>query len=308
MPTQLGAPEILCVGLATADLLVELPRWPDPDGRLVVDGIERAGGGPAATAAVAAARLGRRVAFCGAVGTDAAAGVVRDRLAAEGVDVTLLRPLPGATSESVVLLDRGSATRSILHAPGVTLDALPDGALDPAGEAAWIHVDHAGWPLVTGAGLDRGRLSVDAGNPIEALDLVGLGLYAPTAASIGERYPGRPLGAALRAALDEGAGAVVVTLGERGAVAADAGGAWRVAAPPVEMRSTVGAGDVFHGALLAGLVAGDALPDALRSATVAASLSCRGLDGRSAAPSAGELADALEGAPAVEPILLDDLA
>jgi sugar/nucleoside kinase (ribokinase family) len=58
---------------------------------------------------------------------------------------------------------------------------------------------------------------------------------------------------------------------------------------PCEPVSTLGAGDVFHGALLAYLVRGAELADALRAANTAASLSCRALDGRSAIPTLDEL-------------------
>jgi sugar/nucleoside kinase (ribokinase family) len=57
--------------------------------------------------------------------------------------------------------------------------------------------------------------------------------------------------------------------------------------------STLGAGDVFHGALLAYLCEGAALAHALRAANTAASLSCRALDGRSAIPTRVELEAAL---------------
>ena len=53
--------------------------------------------------------------------------------------------------------------------------------------------------------------------------------------------------------------------------------------------STLGAGDVFHGALLASLVRGLEIADALRHANAAAALSCRALDGRSGIPTWPEL-------------------
>lgn len=305
MPPPPKTFEIVCVGLATSDLVVELPYWPEPDGRLEVDGLHRSGGGPAATAAVAAARLGRSVAMCGAIGADEIGTTVRQALAGEGVDVSFLVRRPGDTPESVILLDASRATRTILHAPGATLDGLAPPARAAANAAAWVHVDHAGWPLARE--LDRSKLSVDGGNPIDGLELEGMGLYAPTAAALRDRYPGLPLGAALTAALDEGVRRVAVTLGADGALAADSSGAWRVGPATTEVRSTLGAGDVFHGALLAAMVAGRELPDALRTATLAAGLSCRGLDGREAIPDAAELDDHLATAPPVEPILLDDV-
>jgi sugar/nucleoside kinase (ribokinase family) len=296
----------VCVGLATADLIVELPHWPEPDGRLVVEPMRDAEGGPAATAAVAAARLGASVSFVGAVGDDAAGERIRTSLADDGVDVAALEVLPGSSPRSVILVDTSTATRTILHAPGAQLEALSATARELLADAPWVHVDHAGWPLV--ADVPRSRLSVDAGNPIPGLELSDLGMYAPTASAIRARYPGAALGPAVHAALDEGALRVAVTLGREGAVAAEATGAWRAPPPTVEIRSTLGAGDVFHGALVAELAAGRPLPEALATATIAATLSCRAIDGRSAIPSRDELETVRRTTPPVEPILLDDLA
>ena len=311
MPAPSGAPlggaaAIVVVGLVTSDLVVEMPRWPAPDGRLLVEPIHRAQGGPGATAAVAAARLGTAVAFIGGVGDDEAGERLRRGLADEGVDIALVRTLRGRSSESVVLLDSSAATRSILHAPGVVLDQLPPRAAGALGAASWVHVDHAGWTLARD--VPRHRLSVDAGNPIAGLAVGGLGLYAPTASSLRARYPGLRLGAAVREVLGEGVTRVAVTLGPDGAIAADASGTWRARPPSVAVRSTLGAGDVFHGALVARLAAGWLFPEAVREATTAAALSCGGLDGREAIPTADELADSVQGAPPLESILLDDVA
>lgn len=57
----------------------------------------------------------------------------------------------------------------------------------------------------------------------------------------------------------------------------------------VEVVSTLGAGDVFHGALVAALADDHPLPDAVRRANATAALSCRVLDGRGAIPTLSEL-------------------
>ena len=53
--------------------------------------------------------------------------------------------------------------------------------------------------------------------------------------------------------------------------------------------STLGAGDVFHGALLSEFIHGSELKVALRRANLCAFKSCEALDGRSSVPSAEEL-------------------
>jgi sugar/nucleoside kinase (ribokinase family) len=168
--------------------------------------------------------------------------------------------------------------------------------------ATWVHADHAGYALIEDR--EAARLSVDEGHPIEGLALRGLGLYAPSRVALLERYPGRRLHDAVRAALDEGAVRVVVTLGADGALAAEASGAWRIPGIAVEAVSTLGAGDVFHGALLASLLDGLTLQEAARRANVAAVLSCGALDGRGAIPTRSALDAAAREAPPAEPVML----
>ena len=268
---------------------------PAPDDRVVATELVVAGGGPAATAAVALARLGVEVAFVGAVGDDEAGEAIHAGLAREGVDVSRLDVVAGARSPQSTILVGPDGDRTIVHLPGTA-------PLEPAElpDAEWVHVDHAGYPAVRGRGL---RLSVDGGNPIPDLDLREVALYAPTEAALLGRKGGEqqaavsdaPEGieAAARAALAAGAGLVVVTRGAEGSVAATREGELIVVpAPPIDAVrmqtfSTLGAGDVFHGALLAQLVRDVPLRDALVAANRIAAVSCRALDGRSAIPSAG---------------------
>jgi sugar/nucleoside kinase (ribokinase family) len=296
--------DVVCIGLLTSDTIVPMPGWPEPDGRMVVEPVTHAAGGPAATAAVAIARLGGSVAFIGVVADDPDGSALLAGLAAEGIATDHVETRPGSGAQSVILVDRTTGTRSILHASGVRPDALDDAGREACASAHWVHVDHAGHALASE--LPPDRLSVDDGNLIDGLELDGLGLYAPTRSALLARFPGRPLENAVAAALDEGARRVVVSLGRDGALAADQTGAWRVPAAPIDVISTLGAGDVFHGALLAALVAGHEMPQALRRANLAAALSCRALDGRSAIPATAELDAALAGAPRPEPISLEE--
>jgi sugar/nucleoside kinase (ribokinase family) len=105
---------------------------------------------------------------------------------------------------------------------------------------------------------------------VPSLDVDAIDLYAPTEASDDGR----------RAKL------TVVTRGADGCTAyTEEGGTLDVAGEPVDgVVSTLGAGDVFHGALLAAFAHGLELRDALAAANRAAALSCRALDGRSAIP------------------------
>jgi sugar/nucleoside kinase (ribokinase family) len=164
-----------------------------------------------------------------------------------------------------------------------------------AAEADWIHVDQTGYPALPelhARGV-RVPVSLDGGNFVSELRLDSITLYAPTERALLARYPDRDLDGALLGALDEGPRFVVATCGDEGSVGVErtTDGVRRheVAAFELPVVSTLGAGDVFHGALLAALLDGRALRDALVFANAAAGLSCRALDGRSGIPTRREV-------------------
>ena len=243
---------IVCVGLATRDTIYAVPRHPDPDDRVVATERVVAGGGPAATAAVAAARLGAEVRFVGIVEGDL-----------EGVEVVRI---PGRMIESTILV--GGGTRAIVTEEPARFTVSAD-LLDGAD---WVHVDHVGYAALPGASNSL-LLSVDGGNAVDGLDLSRVTLYSPTQ----ERDDGG------RARI------TVVTRGADGCTAYVGDERFDVPGHPVDAVSTLGAGDVFHGALVACLDRGLELRPALAKANAAAALSCRALDGRSAIPRWEEL-------------------
>jgi sulfofructose kinase len=285
---ETSARYVVCVGLATHDTILAVPHHPASDELVLATDVAIAGGGGAATAAVALARLGVPTFFVGLVGDDDAGIFIRGGLEEEGVDVSELSVANGRSPQSAIFV--AGATRAIAAFRG----ALPPVELTPRARelclrAAWVHVDQTGYDA-TRALRGSVTLSIDHGNPIEGLDLEGVALYGPTEPALRGRFGDA------RQALAAGAELVVVTRGPEGSVAYRRDGEV-VAAPAVRVDavSTLGAGDVFHGALLAQLVKDVPLRDALAAANACAALSCQALDGRSAIPSARELEDVLAG-------------
>lgn len=292
------------VGGLMADTIAAVPAYPGADERVVARSVVQCGGGPASTAAVAAARLGvTDVVFIGTVGLDATGDRLLDELSGEGIDVSGVSRIAGsATGASVIVVDVTAGSRAISARPGppVCLNTM---AVDLIGAARWVHVDHLGWSVTarrwhaTTPGR-RSRVSVDISYPVKGFTPDGVDLYAPNVQALAARYPecGRDIDSMLDRALADGARHVVVTRGSHGSAAATAAGdRYDVPAHPARVVSTLGAGDVFHGALLAALDRGDELPDAIRYAGAAAALSCRGVDGRSTIPNHRETLAALTG-------------
>ena len=298
-------PLLAFCGVATSDAIAVVDRYPDADERIVAQDIVFGGGGPAATAAVAAARQGMRTAFIGVVGDDESGDRIVAELASEGVDTEGISRVSGGSARSVVVIDGPHKTRAISNRPGpaIVLNGN-DSALQILEASQWIHVDQHGWAPVRSY-LDarpvgsRPMLSVDAGNHIPGYTGANTDLYAPTMPALKERYgsgaSAPTVNELLEGALDEGAGLVVVTNGGEGALLMGKDRkVVQASTPQVPINSTLGAGDVFHGALLAALILHQinelpSLDDALTYATAVASLSCRGLDGRSAIPDRNEM-------------------
>ncbi|BBG03742.1 MULTISPECIES: carbohydrate kinase family protein [Pseudonocardia] len=274
---------VLFVGSAVHDTIAVVDELPGPDDRVEADAIVRSGGGPAATAAVAAARMGVAVELATAVGDDDLGREVLSALEAAGVGLRHAEIRQGeTTAQSVAVVSRTGNARCLMVRPGPALGGLPGGY-------DWVHADQAGYPVV-GPARDRfGCLSIDDGNHITGLDLSVVDLYAPTLQSLRARTGTSTATSALAVAHARGATLTVATDGGDGAVVYDGAQPLHVPALAVEpLVSTLGAGDVFHGALLAGLILGRGLEEAARLAAVCAALACRAIDGRGSLPDLAE--------------------
>ena len=82
--------DVVVVGSANLDLVVDVDSVPVAGETVLGGDLRRVPGGKGANQAVAAARLGRSVAFIGRVGDDDAATVLRAALADAGVDTGAL--------------------------------------------------------------------------------------------------------------------------------------------------------------------------------------------------------------------------
>lgn len=283
-------PLLTFVGAATLDALALVERYPGADERVVASDLRFAGGGPAATAAVTAARLGHDVAFIGAVGADSTGEEIIVGLSTEGVRTDAMVRVEGVESgASLVVITRETATRAITNRPLPRADLTSSrAARELLAASAWVHTDHIGWrpAMQTLGDLDhRPSVSYDGGHLVEGFTADGLDLYVPTVDALERRFGKLPVEELLETAARESGGTVVATAGGDGAWALEPGHEpLHVPGFAVEVLSTLGAGDVFHGALLAQVAEGRPLEEAVLRANAVAARSTTGLDGRSAIP------------------------
>jgi sulfofructose kinase len=294
----LSSIQAVCVGVITIDTVASVDKYPGEDERVVANEISRAGGGPAAVAAVAMSRLGIKSAIVGTVGDDADGKEVLNIFAREGVDTSGISIGTSATAGSVIVASKEHSARAISTRQPVIQAAMNDAAKKLIASALWLHVDHVGVKRLDEAGISRGKgpqISFDAGYGVETFDPIVVDLFVPTDRQMALRFPGVDLAVALENDSMKAGNTVVATQGSAGS-AGYSPETGLVSAPgfKVDVTSTLGAGDVFHGALVAQLIQGHHLQEAMRRANAVAALSCRGLDGQSMIPTTTELNAYLE--------------
>jgi sulfofructose kinase len=294
----LSSVQAVCVGVITIDTIALVDKYPGEDERVLADQISRAGGGPAAVAAVALSRLGIKSAIVGTIGDDADGKEALRIFAQEGVDTSGISFGATPTAGSVIVASKEHSARAISTRQPVTQAAMNEAAKKLIAAAQWVHVDHVGIKRLDEAGISRGagpQISFDAGYGVETFDPIVVDLFVPTDRQMALRYPGVDLAVALENDSLKAGNTVVATQGSAGS-AGFSPETGLVTAPgfKVDVTSTLGAGDVFHGALVAQLIQGHPLQEAMRRANAVAALSCRGLDGQSKIPTTTELDAYLE--------------
>jgi sulfofructose kinase len=290
--------QAVCVGVITVDTIALVDKYPSADERVVAQEISRAGGGPAAVAAVALSRLGIKSAIIGTIGDDADGREVLRIFEKEGVDTSGISIGSSETAGSVIVASKEHSARAISTRQPMVQAPINEAAKKLIAQAQWVHVDHVGINRLAELGISRGNgplISFDAGYGVETFDPITVDLFVPTDRQMALRYPRIDLAVALENDSMKAGNTVVATQGSAGS-AGFSPETGLVTAPgfTVDVMSTLGAGDVFHGALVAQLIHGFPLQAAMRRANAVAALSCTGLDGQSKIPTTTELDAYLE--------------
>jgi sulfofructose kinase len=280
--------DVLCAGHACFDLTFLAPRHPDPDEKMFVDGLVMCGGGPAANASVAAARLGCRSAFAGYLGNDVWGSLHAEELIREGVATDFVVRGNDPTPLAVVLA-KPDGLRTVLNFKGNT-KPLPAGSLDFSSLTAKVvlfdgYEPDLSPPLAKEARSRGIKTVLDSGSVHEGTRaLIGLADYVVCSERFAREWTGLSDPASAADKLSDLAPSVVVTLGERGLVWKNADGAGRMPAFSVKAADTTGAGDAFHGAFAAGLASGLPWEDCLKFSSAAAALCCTRIGARTGLP------------------------
>lgn len=274
--------KVATLGNAFLDRILYVADLPVEPSKMRVKGQFETGGGIAATAAVACARLGADTTCYSRIGSDAAGNEIIGRLAEAGVRTGHVRQFHGGRSpQGTIVVDANGERMGFgFMGEGWTDDAswLDFSQLD--GITA-VMADYSWWQgaaAIFDAARARGAQSVlDA--DINDLDAVRRLLPLADHAVFSERCLAQLTGhhdrhAGLLAAAGLAPGHVSVTAGDAGFYWLEKGQVGHLPAFKVKALDTNGAGDVFHGAYTVAVAEGRSVEQAGRFASAAAALKC----------------------------------
>ena len=285
---------VCVVGSINVDLVVTAAPLPAPGETVLGGRFTTHDGGKGANQAVAAARAGAVVTLIGAVGSDEHGSRALEALGAEGIQLEGVRRMDAEATGVALIVVGPRGENQIAVAPGANHAwRLDDEDRARIADSDVLMTNHEVPPEVVSEAL---RIAHDAGvrtvlNPAPAralsAEILALGpILTPNEHELVVAIGNDETETALEELAARHTGPIVVTQGAAGALLVDGGHEERYPGhPAASVVDTTGAGDTFNGVLAAWLAAGSSLPDAVRAANLAASISIGTAGAREGMPS-----------------------
>jgi len=300
-------PKVLVVGSINMDMVVRSGRMPAPGETVLGEGFKTSPGGKGANQAVAAARLGGRVAMIARVGDDAFGEELLANLRQEGVDCGAVGTSPQTPTGVAMIIVDAQGENSIVVASGANFRVTPDDDILPNEhlfEQAAVVLMQLELPLPTvRAAMTLARrhgckviLDPAPAPRIMPEELCCVDILSPNV-SEAEQITGNRSGLEERVdkqvaseLIARGAKTAVLKLGSRGAMAVTADGHfYTVPSYKVNVVDTTAAGDAFTAGLAVATAGGAKLHEAVKLANAAGALACTRIGAQAAMPTGDEV-------------------
>jgi sugar/nucleoside kinase (ribokinase family) len=285
------------------DTICVVDRFPAANTKTSIRKVRTEPGGQVATALATCARFGLTTRYVGSVGDDDLGRAQIASLITSGLDPEFVRVVPGASTQlAVILLEDGVGERTVLwhHDPLLNYPAQ-ELQREIITSARLLHLDGCD----SAAALQAARWAKEAAIPVvvdidELYDdstdeLLRHVDYLIAAEDFMEKVAGRVAPEqALRLLADRYRRPVIgITLGSRGAIFLKGDQMFQSPGFKVSIADTTGAGDVFHGAFIYGLLQQWPLERIARFANAAAALKCTQVGARRGIPQLEEVLNLL---------------
>ena len=287
---------VLCLGMAVQDFVFALPEMPPAAEKYHASDFTVVGGGCAATAAVAVARLGGKAFLVTRLGDDRLGESIVEELEEEGVDCSYAARFAGCRSSLSAIFVDAAGERMIVNyrdpaLPDAT-DWLPDfSELRPGAVLADTRWPEGAAALVAEARARKLPAIIDAEPPVRAAEKAVLvaSHVAFSRDGLKEWAATDEIERGLAAAAETTGAFVCVTDGANGIHFRRGEDRGVSSSFPVKAVDTLGAGDVWHGAFALALAEGRGEAEAMRFASAAAAVKCTRFGGRAAIPNRAQV-------------------
>jgi sulfofructose kinase len=294
-------------GMNTVDYLSILNPYPNLDEKVKVIQSSMQGGGPVPTAMVTLAKLGAKVAYIGKIGDDPEGKFVKAELEKEGVNTDyLIIDKESKTAKASIWVDKKTGKRTVaLDKTRLNHIKISELKFLNSISTRFLHIDArerevsiflAKWAKKLGAkvSLDVGSLRSGVESAFPFVDhLIVSKRFACGITRLSDPFSACKELMKIRRIQGKGFETVVVTIGEDGCICGSprgfstSGKEDKIFHSPgfsVKVVDTTGAGDVFHGAFIYGLLKKWDLKRTAQFANACASMKCRKLGGRAGIP------------------------
>ncbi len=293
--------EVVGIGSPVFDFLINTDRLPEPDSGGKISEYSWQGGGKVATALVTLARLGAETSMLGVVGDGPYGQFCIKDFQKHGVDTSYLVVDEGKTgSFCVVISEKKSMSRSIMGTTSTkrqlqvkdlnknlitSAEILHLERLDQVSRRAALWVREAGGKVV----IDADSFSKEIDNNLELIDVfIGSEFYYK------HKFESNNYRENCKKFQNKGPEIVIFTLGEKGCVGVYGDTFFKIPAFEVEVMDTNGAGDVFHGAFIYGLLQDWEIEETAEFATATAAIKCTRIGGRAGIPALNTVKNFIE--------------
>lgn len=288
---------IVGIGANVFDTLYMVDRYPAEDTKMCASNVKVSGGGPCATALVAAAKLGASCAFIGNLSDDNGAKFLKEDFERYGVSTQYINIKQGyETFSSVLWLAKETTSRTcVFYRGNVPPTKIDRNAGQAIKDAAILMVDGNDLnAAVEGARIaaENGtKVLYDAGGLYEGVErlLPYADILIPSEEFALGHTKEREAEEAAKVLFEEySPEVVVITQGKRGGILYDGKTVERYPAPPVEVVDSNGAGDVFHGAFAFAVTNKMSYPEACLFSSAVSTLKCTKFGAREGVPTYDE--------------------
>ena len=287
------------MGCASMDHIFSVAEIPREPLKYRARDFKAIGGGNAATAAVTIARLGGCAELIARLGDDLTGDAILRELQGYGVDTRLVRRFTGCTSLIASILVDSAGERLVVSYFDPKISTDPNWLPEVPGGVGAVLAD-AQWPAGVIEMFRRANAAgiptvLDADSPscdVEMIRASGVAAFSASGLANATGVPGIADG--LRAASRMGDGIMLATDGAKGIWWLEGEEMWHQDAFRVDAVDTLGAGDVFHGALALALAEGRGLGEAVAFANAAAAIKVTRFGGRAGAPTRREVDELLQ--------------